>query len=216
MSISERVKKIQDEDFQVLVAGERRKRLAEEALDKRYSQELPEAKTQQAILLEKLRETGVVEILEELTGPILPLRDCKGDYVVRGPTKEELGKRAQLALSRLENWRPYPEYAAGILPPEMNKDGSASQGLKMEIIHSKEIGVPNMSGGSGWAHEVVTLRYFQHGQLIISGDRTCFSEEVSREKPQLDKVKEALAQALAHPKRPQYMDPGRIFFGQVI
>lgn len=159
-----------------------------------------------------MRNIGVVGILEELTGPILPLR-VEGEYVAREPTKEELEKMSQLAFSRIENWRLFPEYAVEIPYPEMNEDGSAYQDLKIEIIHSREVGVPNMSGGSGWAHEVVTLRYFQHGQLIISGDRTWFADKISQPRPQLDKVKEGLAQALAHPEHPQSLGPRRIFFG---
>lgn len=212
MSIIERVRRIEEEELEQQLAKEKRERELEEARSRRYSEKLPEVMVQRAHLLEQLREIGVLEMIEELTGdPIEPLRDSNGDYIVRKPS--EIKRAAQPPSARLEYMGLFPEYVAKISAyPEMNDEGLPSQDLKIEIIHNREVGIPNMSGGSGWAHDLITLCYRQDGLLIVSGEKVEFWGDMS-EGMQLDGVKEALARSIVHPECPKHFDPSRIFFG---
>lgn len=200
-SVKETIEEIRDQEC----LEERRQRAEEEAKQKalreRFHNEFPQARRQQAVLLEELRNLGVIPIIEDLTGPIFPLRGRVGnEYLVREPTPEE--------LERSRKWpRPRrimdpPEYAEIVDFPVMNEDGSASRNLVITVMHFRFIGIPSISGGDGWALEVAKVVYTEDKNLTISGAEVIFSGQIPEDEAgtRTEVVTKALAWALVHPK----------------
>jgi len=202
MSIKERMVGINEEEYE----RERNKQRAEEEAvrlkSQKYSKEYPEANRQQAILLEELRGFGVVKLLEELINePIFPIRDDSGKYISREPTPEEWRRLSQSAM---QNPRVglYPVYDQAILRPPMGEDGSAIPELGIKILHTRWVGIPNISGGDGYGHDSILLNYKRDRILTVSGEQIVFSGQVpENEKERIEIVSEAIAKALVHPQR---------------
>ncbi len=205
MSVKERMREIREaerktEEIKVRRVEETLARI-ERAKEKKYQEGLPEALKLQAELLEKLREVGIISLLEKMTGPIVLI---PADIKTANDQQKELRKRQNDFNNTLLWSNNSGEWVPFILQPERGENGRPEDVLKIEIkkhggryLFTKDFG----NIGSEFTFYTVSLEYDSlNKRLNISGKKDVATFRENLERSRLPQYEVAIACAFLEPQ----------------
>jgi hypothetical protein len=157
----------------------------------RYKNGLEHALQIQSLLLEDIRQLGIIPLLEEVIGEIPPIEIGKAKGF------EDIVDELRKSLDKIAN-TPDCVWSGNILAPQMLEDGTPDPTLVIVIRRTEtEAMIPNMSHFEGYPELKVTIEYTPKKVLTIKGEEVTFNGPVDSSTGNL---KEEIAQAFALPQ----------------
>lgn len=176
--------------------------LSDEEQQLKYEHEYDDARRKQAVLLEQLRGTGVVGVVEKATDRIiLPLTDKKGDYIVRKPSQIDT-LRIQEYIAKHETAERTNLWSLTFAGPRLYSDGEWNTDLRMILKRRHTTENPAIP------HESVLVQYDRNDKVAIVGADVTYSGEGTL--VDIPDVENALKSALQNPLK-TYPDPFEVY-----
>lgn len=215
MSVKEKIQAAQE---QIARAEEENRHLEQQAQeeaakkfyarDDKYHREVHSIRNKQAPLLEELRDTGIVAMIEEVTDQVInpiPVRSQewlalqvyhheKGlpPFTDHWPTAEDLRKAAEAE---------HKEWQVSVEWPELSQEGEGIWDTTLRIEATKMGTAFDIRKGRV-PRAVVTVTYSPERLLTIKGENKVYSGALPTKSPETQEVLEnVMAQAFLHPKK---------------